>query len=1040
MKRKLLILLMLLIYFVTDTSAQSSVITGRITDATSHQPIPGVSVRKQGTTVIVSTNADGQFKIEARPADVLQFDYIGYLTQKVTVGNQQTLSISLSPSDSQLNEVVVTGYGSTQKKAFTGTASTITNEQFKDLQVTTITGILQGNASGVIAVDDSGQPGESPTIRIRGIGSFNASNDPLILLDGAPFNGSLNSINPADIESLTVLKDASSTSIYGSRAANGILQIVSKKGKGKPKFQFSSVVGAATRAVKEYKTVDAAQYYELTWEALRNDAITDPTLLKTNSAASPADYATSQVVNKLIYNPFNVAQPVGLDGKLAPGAALRYSENWMDAMTRVGLRKDLNASVSGSDATNKTSYFIGGGSLQDQGIIQDSQFKRYSGRVNVQSKINDWFEVGVTSNLSKSDQNYPYQGTAYASNVLGFARNIAPIYPVHLVDPQTGQFVLDGNGNKIYDFGNNTAVLGQLRPNDQVRPYSAGQNVAATTSLNPNTFSRLTGSALGFANIKFSKELSFRSQYSLNYNQEQNDVFWNPFYGDGTTSNGYAFRGITNLTSQNFTNSFNFDKTIGIHHLNLIAGMESFKQVTEYTNASRTGFTFADPKQVSYGTTSTADGYKDEFRLESFFGRANYDVNNKYHLSLSLRTDGSSRFADGHRWGTFYAVGTSWNINDEDFLKDSKTISTLKAKASYGTSGNQALPGSFPYLGTYSAGANIGTASGSVINTVSNPDLTWETQKQLDLGIEFGLLKDRFTGSLVYFNRRSSNLLFARPLPNSSGVSSIDDNVGGVKNYGFELELNSANVTTKNFSWRTSLNITKLSNKITQIAPGTTQRLGGSWYDFYIQEYAGVDKSDGSPMWYKDDVNGNKVTTKVYGDASRYYIGNRLSDYTGGLTNSLKYKNFDFSVLTSFAIGGKYYDANYAALMGGIAGTGNNASVDVSGRWQSPENPGDGKTPKLTTIPDESTSPSSRFLFSHTYARVRNITLGYNFSSVLLEKIKVRNARVYFDAQNMFTFFGGPKGSDPDAGINAQASNSNTSANKFLSVGLNLSL
>lgn len=1018
-----------------DNNAQ-----GRVVDSEGN-PLRGVTVRLRNLQQATMTDENGDYRITLpEGGGILVFTILGYEEKTRSVGEPGTYNIVLAASTSDLSEVIVTGYGNTARRAFTGSASSISNEQMKDLQATSITDVIQGNASGVLAVAGTGQPGEEPAIRIRGIGSFNASNEPLILLDGAPYTGSINSINPSDIESLTILKDASSTSIYGSRAANGIIQIVTKRGKGRNKFDFSSVVGASSRAVSEYNTVNEQQYYELTWEALRNDAVEDPALLTTNSVGSPEEYATKLVTARLMYNPFDVQNPVGMDGKLVEGASLRWSENWMDQMLRIGLRQDFNGSISGSSEDDKISYFVGGGYLQDQGIVADSEFKRYSGRLNLTSKITNWLELGVNSSLAKSDQNYPYQGTEYASNVLAFARTIAPIYPVHLVDFTTGEFILDDQGNKIYDFGNNTAVLGELRPTNEVRLFRTGQNVAATTTLNPNTFSRLTGNGLAYLQAKLFDGFTFRSQYSVDYNTTQNDLFWNPFYGDGTTTNGYAYRGITNLTSQNFANSFTYDNTFGIHHINVVGGMEAFRQVTEFTSAARSGFTFADPKQVSYGTLAEASGNQNEFRLESYFSRANYNIANRYHLSLSLRTDGSTRFDENHRWGVFYAVGTAWNMHEENFLKDISWLSLLKPKVSYGSSGNQGLQGYFPYLGTYDAGANIGSASGSVISTVSNEYLSWEKQNQLDVGIEFGFLRDRFTGSFTYFNRKSDGLLFERPLPNSSGVNAISDNAGGVKNYGYEFDLTSNNILRQHFSWKTMFNITRLRNVITEAAPGTTQVVGGSWYDFYIREYAGVDLTDGSPMWYRDGESGEKVTTKVYDDATYYYIGNRLQDYTGGITNFLRYKNFDFSMLASFGIGGEYYDGNYGGLMGGIKATGTNASTDILNRWQSPENPGDGMTPKLLTSSDNVAATSTRFLYDHTFMRIRNITLGYTLSQTLLDRINIRNARLFFSAQNPFTFFGGPKGADPETGINASATNNDTSVNKFLSFGLNIGL
>lgn len=1042
MKKKLLILTLLLSCFYSITMAQSGSVSGRVLAADDGNALAGVTINEIGTSNTVSTDGNGSFTIKVKSNSKLRVSYLGYDAQIISVPEKSPISIKLVPSNNQLNDVVVTAYGSTKKSAFTGTASTISNEKFKDLQATTITGVLQGNASGVLAVTSSGQPGENPTIRIRGIGSVNASNDPLILLDGTPYSGNINSINPSEIESVTVLKDASSTSIYGSRAANGILQIITKKGNGKPKVQFSSVTGFSKRAVAEYKTVNEGQYLELYWEALKNDAMANPALLTQFNQPSAQAYASTQLIPRTIYNPYNVAQPVGLDGKIAANAKLLWSDNWIDAVTRTGVRSDNNLNISGSDAANTVRYFLSGGVLKEQGVLEESEFNRYTGRAKVDVTPVKWLRAGVNSSLTASDQNYPYQGNGGGSSQLSFARGIAPIYPIYLRDATTGDFIYNASGNKVFDFGNNTEVLGTNRSSALDRPYIVGQNPVGTTRINPITNGIVTVNANVYAEADLYEGLTFKSQYSVNFNQGTNSLFWNPFYGDGTTSGGYSYRSIANLTAQNFSNTLNYDKTLGLHHFNILAGTEAYKETVVYTTASSTGFTFAQPTEPSYGSVFSGSGTKTYFNLESYFGRASYDVADRYHLSLSLRTDGSTRFAEANRWGVFYAIGTSWNVDKENFMKNVAFLSSLKLKGSYGTSGNQSLPGDFPYLGTYNSGQSIAGAAGATINTLSNFDLTWEKQKQLDLGVEFGVLKDRITGSVVYFDRRSSNLLFQRPLPNSTGINSISDNVGGVRNYGLEVELNTVNIKRNNFNWRTSFNITRLHNKISAVAPGTTQVLGRSLYDWSLREYAGVNPTNGMPQWYMDDAAnpGKKITTEVYSQATLYYtgFGSRLSDYTGGITNFLNYKAFDLTILASFGIGGKMYDSDYASLMGGVIGS-SNLSRDIYNRWQSAEAPGNGTIPRLTTVnSNPGTSSSTRFLYNASFARIRNITLGYRLPETLLKRVALSNVRVFADLQNPLTFFGGPKGTDPEAGLNAQTGSSNTTSYKTFAIGLNV--
>lgn len=1022
--------------------AQRRTITGTVTDENG-KPLGDVSVQVSGTKTGTVTSSNGTYTLPVgATAKSLIFSSVNMQPEEVEIGNQNIINTSLKTVNSTLTEVVVTAYGSTQKKAFTGTASTIKAENFKDLQVTSVTGVLQGNASGVLAVSSNGQPGESPTIRIRGIGSVNASSDPLIILDGAPYGGNINGINPNDIASITILKDASSTALYGSRAANGVIQIVTKSGSGKPKVSLSAITGFSTRAVNDYSYVNNNQLYELTWEALKNEATINPSLVTQSGSASPQDYASKSVAGVLVYNPFGVPQPVGPDGKIVPGVKNLWNENWENDLLRTGIRNDYNLSISGG--SDKTKYFFSGGYLGDQGIAIESQFKRYTGRLKVDTKVNDWLNAGINTNVAYSTQNYPAQGGSAYSNVIGWIRNVSGIYPEYLRDPATGTFILDANGNKQFDFGNNGPLL---------RPILTPGNPSGTTSLNPTTYNRYTTSINAFAEAKIFSGLVFRTQYAIDLYQLASNQYYNPFVGDGASYNGRSYKSREEQVNQTFTNTLTYDKKISdLHHLNVLGGMEAYRYNDGIVEAESRGFSFPGVTELDYGTTPyTAASRSFDNRMVSYFSRLNYDYTDKYHLSLSLRTDGSSRFADSVRWGVFYSVGGAWNLNKENFLNNVSSLSNLKLRASYGTTGNQTLPGYFPYLGTYSAGWNIAGYSGSVISALSNGKLHWETQKNLDLGIDFGFFKDRITGSVTYFERTSADLLFNRPLPPSVGVNGINDNIGKVQNKGVEIDFSSVNINTRNFKWTTTINLTTVKNKILTLPqasiPGSgfsNLKVGESLYNFYLREYAGVDASDGRPMWYKDETDSSgkvldRIPTKTYSDGTRYYVGTALPDWTGGFNSTINYKNLDLTVLIAFSIGGKIYDADYAGLMHENTGTspGYNWSTDILGRWQSPSNPGDGKTPILTAATDyQGASSSTRFLYDASYARIRNITLGYNFSKGLLNKISFSSARFFVDVQNPFTFFG-RKGLDPEAGIGG-ITNNTSSAYKTFSVGVNI--
>ena len=1038
--RKLLLSLAAFLLCIGQMLAQK-VISGKVTDDKGN-PVPNASVTVKDSPVGTTTNAEGNYSLTVPAnATALIFSSIGLGESEVAIGNSSTVNGSLTSTATNLAEVIVTAYGSTQKKSFTGTASTIKAEAFKDLQVSTIAGVLQGNASGVLAVNGNGQPGENPEIRVRGIGSVNASSDPLILVDGAPYGGNINNINPSDIESITVLKDASSTALYGSRAANGILQIVTKMGRGKPKVSLSAIMGYSDRAVNDYEYTSAEQLYEMTWEALRNEARINPTLIGGAGATSAEDYATKTVVGVLVYNPFGTAEPVGVDGKVVAGSQKLWNEDWADVLLRRGVRKDYNVAVSGGN--EKTRYYFSGGFLDDQGIAIESKFRRYTGRLKVDTKVNDWFTAGVNTNLAYSTQNYPAQGGSAYSNVIGWIRNVAPIYPVYVRDPATGELILDVNGKPEYDFGDNGPLT---------RPLLTPGNPVGTTSLNPTTYDRYTTTVNGFAEAQIMKGLKLRTQYVIDIYQFGQNTYYNPFVGDGAAYNGRSYKSRGNTNTQTFTNMLTYDKLIGDdHHINVVGGVESYRFHDGTVAAEARGFTFPGVTELSYGSTPyTATSQAFDNRMVSYFSRLNYDFADKYHLSLSLRSDGTSRFAKDARWGTFYSVGGAWNVSSEEFFRGVTFISNLKLRASYGTTGNQFLPRYFPYLGTYSTGWNIADYPGSIILTLANSELSWEAQKNLDLGVDFGLFKNRLTGSVTYFIKKSADLLFNRPLaPSTAPVDGIDANIGDVENKGIEIDLSSVNFKTRDFEWKTSLNLTQVKNEIKSLPQESIPagignlKVGESINNFYMREYAGVDAADGRPMWYYDKTDpSGKVTkevTKTYSAATRYYVGNALPDWSGGITNTFIYKGFDLSILASFNIGGEMYDADYAGLMHGNTGTspGYNWSTDILNRWQSPSNPGDGRTPRLTTTTDDQGSlTSTRFLYDASYVRFRNITLGYNLPQSLLEKAKISNARFFIDYQNPVTIFG-RDGLDPEAGLGG-VTNNTSSAYKTIAIGLNV--
>ena len=1014
-------------------------VTGKVISSEDGSPAI-VSVSVKGTTTGAYTDGDGKYTINVPNAQsVLVFSGIGYATVEIPVNGRTVIDVTIAPDALSLDEVVLTAYGPQSKKAFTGTASIVKSDEIKNLKVSSVSKALQGLASGVLVVNSNGQPGENATIRIRGIGSFSGSSEPLIVLDGVIYNGNLNSINPSDIESFTVLKDANSTALYGSRAANGVIMITTKIGRpGKTVISASASYGLSTRAVKDYSYLNNSEYMELMWERMYGDNVRSGLV----SDAQARQLATTQLTGATVYNPFNVANPVGTDGKIVSGAQLLYEEDWNKALFQTGQRQEYNIQAMGGN--EKSRFMISGGFLDDEGMVKMSRFNRYSIRGKIDAGIGKWMTVGLNMGLSYSKQNYPTQGGSSIRNSVLFVRSVASIYPAY-VRSKDGNFVLDANGVKIPDYGRNT-VWGADRP------VFAGSNPLGTFQYDDISNSRFLSNNSGFIEIKPIKDLTFKSTLGVDYYLLSGREYYNNLIGDGTAYGGRSFRSRTTSSTIIWTNTLTYDKTFGDHHVNVLAGTESYDFQTDYLAAEKRGFDFAD-QELDYGANLiTASSNRTASRNFRYLGRANYDFSNRYHISASLTYDGTSRFHSSSRWGTFWSVGAGWNIANESFMQGATSfLNTLKLRASYGTSGNQNL-GYFPYLATYESGWNILGSLGSIVSTLGNDNLTWEKQEQLDLGVDFGLFSNRLTGSFTYYNRKSKDLLMARPLPISAGITSYNDNIGQVKNSGFEIDMKGLILDSKDFSWDLGFNLTLQKNEVTQLpeeqikgfnaANNKRIQIGYSMYSWYLQEYAGVDPQDGKPMWYKDivDTEGKvtgRETVKTYSSATRYMVGDALPYATGGINTNFNWKGISLNVITSFALGGKLLDTDKAGLMSLFSNdrTGYQASKDALKRWQKP---GDvTNVPYLAGASLNYNSSSTLWLVKGDYLRVRSITLGYDLAKIKsVKQLGLGSAKIYVSADNPFTLFGS-EGLDPEQGLSGVTTNTSSSL-KVLSFGLNL--
>jgi TonB-linked SusC/RagA family outer membrane protein len=1033
-----------LLLFSLQLFAQTRVITGRITDERGNG-IAGASVVGKGTSNGTQTSADGSFELTL-PASTrtIIVSYVGLAEQEIELTNTASYDVTLlAATATNMDEVVVVAYGQQLRRAVTGAISTVSADKIERQQVVSVTQALQGLASGVLVINTTGQPGDNPTIRIRGIGSVNASADPLVVLDGTPFNGNLNTLNPNDIENMTVLKDATATALYGSRAANGVILITTKQGKrGRAaEINFYSSYGTSSRAIDEYPYVSAAEYMRLAWEAQRNTAISA-------GITNPGQYATNNLItgtNGLRYNPYGIPNPIDTNGNLVPGAELLWETDWNKELQQdPSLRKNIGVNIGGG--SDKIRYFLSADYLQQNGYVIHSNFERITARLNMDAEVRSWLTTGVNMSVSSSTQNYPTQTGGSARNATSFPRGISSIYPLYMRDEQ-GNLLLDANGKPQFDFGN--AITG--RTFNQNRPASPNFNAVAVQILDRIQNDRIQASMNTFGEIRFTDFLKFRSQIGVDRYTLSGLTYNNPLYGDAATAStrGRVARSRNLINSWTWNNMLNFQKSFGIHNVGAMVSSEAYDLKQENLAATRTNFPAPGIYEITAGATAEASSSStNQNRLESYLGRATYNYDNRYFLEGTIRRDGSTRFAPENRWGTFFSVGGSWVISSEKFMQPLGFLNFLKLRASYGEVGNEGLPSFFPYLSLFSSGWNDLGNSGVVLGGIGNPDIRWEKLGTYNVGLDFSVFKDRLSGSVEYFNKNTFDLLFNRPLPPSGGFPNIDENIGSLKNSGIEVTLNSRNINKRNFTWETSLNFATLKNEITKlpqekIVSGSFQlEVGRSLNEFFIYEWAGVNPQTGQPQWYKDEIingepTGKKLIVNNNSEATRYYFGSALPKVTGGFSNSFNYKMFDLSFLFNFALGGKVLDQDYIGLMHGFGFVGGQLHKDILNRWQKPGDETD--VPHLLFKNYIYGSPSTRQLFSGDYARLRNLTIGVTLPPTVIQKLNViKNLRFYVQADNYFTWVRDAKeGMDPELNLNG-TSNQSSSPMKTFSVGLNV--
>lgn len=1004
LKKNVTLLLTLLISI--GLYAQKKTIQGVVLTAESKQPLEGATITFNGTTTsVTTTDAQGRFRLDVPklPATIT-VSFVGRETKDVEVtGENVTVQLTTAGA---LEEVVAVAYTTVKRSGYPGAVSVIGADKINNRLTPNLTNALQGLAPGLQTTSANGQPGNSSAIRIRGVGSINASSAPLFVIDGAPYDGDINALDPADIASVNILKDAAAANLYGSRAANGVIIITTKQGKKGEDIAVNATLnqGWSSRAVKDYDKIGTDQYFELYWEALRNKALANG-----QTPAQAAQTATDRVVSDLAINPYGSAypKPVGLDGKILPGATALWNDDWEEAMRQPA--KYTQAQLSFSGGSDKTTYYIGTGYTNNEGAYLGSGFKRYNFRSNLTIQAKKWLKVGLNLNGSSTSQDYPTSSDSKQANVVLFGRTIPGFYPIYQRNPD-GSYKLDANGDYQFDYGT-------YRPNAALPRY----NLIGSQPLNRSRYTRENISARTFLEVAILNNLKAKTSFNIDYINANSHFYTNPLVGEDAAIGGAVSKSNSRFLSYTFNNILIYDLNfLEDHHLNLLAGQEFYKLNTGDLSGSRQKFALADLYEpVAASQLNDFTGTSDEYAKLSFFGQAQYNFKGKYFATASIRRDGSSRFSPDSRWGTFWSAGASWRLSEEEWLKSVNWLSALTLKASYGASGNDNLSGYYNYLALYAIKNNLGNG-GVITSRLPTPKLKWESNLVFNTGVDFGLFKNRLYGTVNYYIRTSQDLLYGRPMAGSTGFTSISANIGKLRNSGAEVELNAVPVSNRDWRWVVGVNFAHNKNEILELPQkeilSGTKRLavGGSIYDFYIREWAGVDPVTGNPLWYKTGADGKKETTSTFSSGTLYNSGTSLPDLTGGFTSTVSYKEFELSLVLAYSLGGKVLDLDYVSLMSGGSNPGRNWSTELLNRWT----PGNTVTdvPRVTTDDLSFTQTSTRWLYDATYARLKSAQIGYNLPNSILRRAGLKNVKLYALGENLLTFYG-HKGMDPEQSV-----------------------
>lgn len=1069
MKKIILLLTLLLIVGQGFVSAQSIKVTGVVTEKGVGTILPYVGIQVKGTTTGATSADNGTYTLTAPANATLVFTFIGFKTLEVPISGRSVINVELDQDAVALDEVVMIAYGTAKKSSVTGSISTVSSASIEKRPVSNPLAALAGTSAGVVVNTSYGQPGSDPSIRIRGFGSVNYSSSPLIVVDGAPYNGVMANLNPNDIESISILKDAASTALYGSRGSNGVIMVTTKKGKKeKLSVNVNLSQGFSQRGLPEYDRINGYEYYPIMWESLRNQLVSGGATIAAASATASGT-TSNGIVTMLGYNPFRDKTTGTM---LANGSVMSYNTSsyspilnsnaemmwaddldWYSPVNQLGNRTEANLSATGG--SENSDYFLSAGYITDNGWIKKTKYDRVSARANINFTPKKWLAFGVNLNASFSKSAYANtdSNTGYA-NPIYFARNMGPIYPVYQHNRLTGEYLYDNTGAKMWDIGPAVTLDGVTYG---ARALNNGRHGIAEHLLNDADFNRNIIQARAYSEFSIIKDLKFRMNYSVDLNNYYEARYENTIVGDGAPQ-GRSRRDASfrfTLTNQQL---LTYNKSFGRHDISLLAGHESYANQFDELYGFRQGQIIpGNTELINFTTTNDLYSYQDNHKVEGYITRATYSFDNgRYTAEASYRRDGSSKFETATRWGDFWSLGGGWRIDREMFMQGVKWVDYLKLRASHGLNGNDGGISWYAWQVLYNY-YNNSAAPGFIQSTSpGNPYLKWETTAQTDLGLEFGLFGNKIRGSIDWFNKESRDLIFALPLAPSTGYTSQNQNVGSLFNRGLEIELNADIYKSKNFEFGLNFNATSYLNKITRlpeqnrelgIISGNFKRVeGGSIYDFWLKQYYGVNPDNGDALYIFDDVNqawsttdcielpdGTKVTSNQ-GKAKYDWSGSTIPAVYGSLTPNFKIYGVDFSFQLNYSIGGKAYDYNFASLMS-TGGFGNAKAVEILNRWT--------RVGQVTDVPRMDGSKTSNFNASSTrwlvdasYFSIRNVSVSYTFAPKVLKAIDVKNLRVFATAENL-AMFSARKGLNPAQSFNGDVFN-DVAFNRTVTFGINL--